>query len=203
MTRICGEGGGEEGVEGGDARGLGEEVQVCQRVGDVFFVEGEEVGGADGDGAFLVPFSVIVVISSQCGHVVVQSGEQITQAADIGGCRETGGVGCATGLLARLVGDFVGVGCIGWDWVLGGWEGEVDQGIVVGVGRVELGEGSAGAVGVADGGGAGGCDVREMESMGIMHSPVKGRELEADAARWNFGLGKAERGLGIVVLEAV
>lgn len=75
-------------------------------------------------------------------------------------------MGCTTGLLAGLVGDFVGVGCVGWDWVLGGWEGEVDEGIVVGVGRVEFGEGSDGAVGVADGGGAEGWYVREINRRG-------------------------------------
>lgn len=70
VTRIGGEGGGEEGVEVGDGRREGVEVQVCQRVGDVFFVEGEEVGGADGDDA-LVILSIIVVV--RCGHILVQS----------------------------------------------------------------------------------------------------------------------------------
>lgn len=40
--------------------------------------------------------------------------------------------------------------------------------------------------------------------MGIdENSPVKGSEFEADAAGWNFGLGKAERGLGAVFLYAI
>lgn len=87
---------------------MGVEVQICQRVGYILFVEGEEVEGADGDDALLIPLTVVVVIML-CGHILVQSGQQITQAANIRGCWEAGGVCCATGLLAGLVGDLVGV----------------------------------------------------------------------------------------------